>query len=301
MDLRCSASDLIQNHLTMALYNHAAVWAGKPELWPRAYWVNGHVLVDAEKMSKSKGNFLMLEECVRRFSADATRFALAEAGDTLEDANFAISVADSAIIRLFKEQEWSRAVLDDAAAGRLRDGPPSCFMDRAFGNQMSVLVRRADEQFGKMLWRDGLKEGFNIMQALRDFYRDWCARSDVAMLRSLVLQFVEWQTIILAPVCPHYAELVWEMMGREGSVLQASWPEVPEPDPWLARSFEFLQKSLKSFRESVGKVRPSAKVEEKSAYIYVEAEYVQWKQDCLVFMQGCLQGGAFPNDFVAQV
>jgi leucyl-tRNA synthetase len=29
--------------------------------------------VDAEKMSKSKGNFLMLNECVQRFSADCTR------------------------------------------------------------------------------------------------------------------------------------------------------------------------------------------------------------------------------------
>lgn len=31
-------------------------------------------------MSKSKGNFLMLLECVEEFSADATRFALADAG-----------------------------------------------------------------------------------------------------------------------------------------------------------------------------------------------------------------------------
>ena len=26
MDLRCSGKDLIGNHLTMALYNHAAIW-----------------------------------------------------------------------------------------------------------------------------------------------------------------------------------------------------------------------------------------------------------------------------------
>lgn len=43
-------------------------------------YCNGHVMVDAEKMSKSKGNFLMLLECVEEYSADATRFALADAG-----------------------------------------------------------------------------------------------------------------------------------------------------------------------------------------------------------------------------
>lgn len=26
LDLRCSAKDLIKNHLTMALFNHAAIW-----------------------------------------------------------------------------------------------------------------------------------------------------------------------------------------------------------------------------------------------------------------------------------
>lgn len=26
VDLRCSGKDLIPNHLTMSLYNHAAVW-----------------------------------------------------------------------------------------------------------------------------------------------------------------------------------------------------------------------------------------------------------------------------------
>jgi leucyl-tRNA synthetase len=26
MDLRCSAKDLIRNHLTMSLFNHAAIW-----------------------------------------------------------------------------------------------------------------------------------------------------------------------------------------------------------------------------------------------------------------------------------
>lgn len=33
MDLRCSAKDLIPNHLTMALYNHASIWKDRPELW----------------------------------------------------------------------------------------------------------------------------------------------------------------------------------------------------------------------------------------------------------------------------
>jgi hypothetical protein len=64
-DLRVSGKDLIQNHLTFALYNHTAVWAADPAKWPRAIRCNGHLLLNSEKMSKSTGNFKTLHE-VRR-------------------------------------------------------------------------------------------------------------------------------------------------------------------------------------------------------------------------------------------
>ena len=55
LDLRCSGKDLIRNHLSMSLYNHAAIWEKQPELWPRGFFCNGYVLVNGEKMSKSLG------------------------------------------------------------------------------------------------------------------------------------------------------------------------------------------------------------------------------------------------------
>lgn len=63
MDLRCSAKDLIKNHLTMALYNHVAIW-DDPKFWPQAYYCNGYILVEGEKMSKSAGNFINLIDAV---------------------------------------------------------------------------------------------------------------------------------------------------------------------------------------------------------------------------------------------
>jgi len=60
MDLRVSAKDLIQNHLTMSLFNHAAIWQNFPEKWPKSYYVNGHIMIDGEKMSKEKGNFFTM-------------------------------------------------------------------------------------------------------------------------------------------------------------------------------------------------------------------------------------------------
>ena len=41
MNLRVSGKDLIKNHLTMCLYNHAAIWNDSPEMWPENFWANG--------------------------------------------------------------------------------------------------------------------------------------------------------------------------------------------------------------------------------------------------------------------
>jgi len=100
MDLRCSARDLMRNHLTMSIFNHAAIWKDK-KYWPKSYFVNGYILVNGEKMSKSKGTFFTVEEILEKYGADAVRFASAEAGDTQDDANFEEKNSDDAILKLY--------------------------------------------------------------------------------------------------------------------------------------------------------------------------------------------------------
>lgn len=100
-DLRVSGKDLIQNHLTFCIYNHTAMFP--KEKWPKGFRCNGHLLLNSEKMSKSTGNFLTILSSIELFSADATRFALADAGDAMDDANFVFETANSAILRLTTE------------------------------------------------------------------------------------------------------------------------------------------------------------------------------------------------------
>lgn len=50
VDLRCSGKDLIQNHLTFFIYNHCAMWAKRPDLWPRSIRANGHLLLNSAKV-----------------------------------------------------------------------------------------------------------------------------------------------------------------------------------------------------------------------------------------------------------
>ena len=57
-------------------------------------------------MSKSLGNFRTMKDCIERYGVDATRIALADSGDGLDDANFDENVANAAILKLFVLEKW---------------------------------------------------------------------------------------------------------------------------------------------------------------------------------------------------
>lgn len=53
--MQASGKDLINNHLSFALYNHTAIWEKDSSKWPQSMRCNGHLLLNGEKMSKSTG------------------------------------------------------------------------------------------------------------------------------------------------------------------------------------------------------------------------------------------------------
>lgn len=64
------------------------------------------------------------------FLLSGMRLALADAGDTVEDANFVESMADAGILRLYTWLEWVKEMI--ANQNNLRTGPTDTFNDRVF-------------------------------------------------------------------------------------------------------------------------------------------------------------------------
>lgn len=145
LDVRVSGKDLIQNHLTFFLYNHVALFPSK--YWPKGVRANGHLMLNGEKMSKSVGNFLTLEETVKKFGADAARIALSDAGDGVEDANFEEKVASTSVLRLYTLKEWCEDMVKEAEAGKLRTGLKDSFWDKVFENEMNQLTEETRDNY----------------------------------------------------------------------------------------------------------------------------------------------------------
>lgn len=171
MDLRCSGKDLIKNHLTFSLYNHAAIWEDK-DMLPKSFFCNGYIMLDGSKMSKSTGNFLTLRDCIQEYGADATRIALADAGDTLDDANFERTVANSAILKLFVLEEWLKTHLAKSIPEEFDWNTPVEFddFDKIFENEINQGQTITRNEFAAMRFRDALKYGFFQFLGLKEDY-----------------------------------------------------------------------------------------------------------------------------------
>jgi len=328
VDLRTSGKDLIQNHLTMFLYNHVAIWGrGKEDeekLWPKAIYANGHVMVNDAKMSKSAGNFLLMGETCRNYTADCTRIALADAGDTLDDANFVTKTADESILRLTTYLDWVEEMLgisssmnnlEQGSLKLLRDDSGSTsssvktFSDEAFDNRMNFLIQKTLNAYKQMKFREALASGFFDYQIAKDDYI--LDSKKHGMLKRLVVKFIETQAIIMSPIIPHFSEHVWKLLGHgDSSICNARWPVVNDPDMSIVRCYSYLKVKLHMFRVKMEKDAASLKKKTgvepvfDECTIYVVSRYSDDQLKVLDALRKHIQqkdtaaggGGGFPED-----
>lgn len=78
------------------------------------------------------------------------RLALADAGDSVEDANFVEAMADAGILRLYTFIEWVKECL--ATVSQLRNGEFT-FNDRVFDNEMNLKITETNHYYDRMLFK----------------------------------------------------------------------------------------------------------------------------------------------------
>lgn len=304
LDLRVSGKDLIPNHLTFFMYNHTAIF---PEsMWPRGIRSNGHLMLDSKKMSKSTGNFMTMNDAIIKYGADATRFALADAGDTVEDANFEDSTANAAILRLHTLLDWIEE--QTSKADTLRTGEFN-FFDKIFDNEMNKLLEITQAAYDATYYREVLKNGAYEFQAAKDAYQLAC--TDSVMHKDLVMRYIELQALFLSPITPHWSEYVWgTVLKKQGLIVDARFPKVSAPvDESLDAATRYIRKTIKSIRDAeinaMKKKKGKATVEynakdPKSIKIYVATKFPEWQEACLASMKANFADGKFDDVKIRQ-
>lgn len=253
MDMRVSGKDLIRNHLTMSLYNHAAIWDNNlKQGMPRSYFCNGYLNLNNKKMSKSTGNFLTLRQCMQKYGVEATRITIADAGDSLNDANFDEAVANAAIMKLFNLEEW----IKKHAISDCTESAPMAFWDRIIENELNIIINKVKAAYDDMKFKEVIKFALNEMLILKE---NWLiATGSNKPNPQLMNRLIESILIMLNPIIPHFCEHVWETVmlpalrscGAEPKdlLIQQGWPKdftMAEDSAVLTAQYNYL-KSVKS-------------------------------------------------------
>ena len=263
LDLRVSGKDLIQNHLIMSLYNHSAIWNNQVNRMPQSFYCNGHIMVDNEKMSKSKGNFIVLKEAIETWGADAVRFGLAMSGDILDDANFKRVYAEEAIGHLFEEDEF---IKENTMYENLRESD-YIFADQVFNEKISQCIMETEKAYNNLRFRDVIIFGFFEMRTARNYYRDMCRKQKVLMHKNLVERYIDSLLIMLYPICPHYCEYI--------SKKELKWPSQESINQIILEMDSYMSRKIHDFRKIVTKNKY------KAAIITVSTEWPEWQKTCL--------------------
>ena len=279
LDLRVSGKDLVPNHLTFFLYNHVAIWDEDEGKWPQGIRGNGHLLLNKQKMSKNTGNFLTLTDSCAIFGADATRIALAHAGDSMTDANFSSDNANKAILDLYNGYQWAKEILE---SGTLKERDcNSSPIDMTFDSAMNDLIQKTDAAYAQLHFREALIHCFYELRSARDAYRLRIGVDN--MNKSLIERFIEIQALMMTPLAPHWSEQLWSLLGHEGFIVHASFPVAGPVNEVLLKQEAFITKVREEFGKKITSTKSRKEV--NTGIVYVATDYPEWHKQTVAILE----------------
>ncbi len=207
---RHSGPDLIFNHLTMYIFNHAAIFERKR--WPKQIVVNGSVLCEGEKMSKSLGNIIPLADAFAKYGVDPLRFVVIAGAELFSDSEF----NDEAVNGVRERFEYLHN------ASRNADGLGMGELNRMDYWLYSKLNRKIDgitASMEKLELRDASTQLlYNTVLELKRYFAKGGNNSMV------VKDYLSKVILMMQPIAPHVSEELWHMLGNNSFASAESWP-----------------------------------------------------------------------------
>ena len=158
----------------------------------------GMVLKDGEVMSKSKGNIVDPDIMIKKYGADTLRLFILFAAPPeteLEWDDRGLEGAHKFLNRVWRIQE------------NLKDKA-----DPVLVRALHKVIKKVTEDFKEFKFNTAIA---SLMELTNAIYQ---SGADKEVFSKLI--------IMLSPICPHFAEELWQILGNEGSIFKARWPEV---------------------------------------------------------------------------
>jgi leucyl-tRNA synthetase len=190
----------------------------------RRLFSQGMVLKDGAKMSKSKGNVVGAIDMAEKYGCDTARMYTLFAAPPEKDLEWNEQGIEGCsrflqrVFRLVDRHAGSvRETREAAASVNSQEMPPK---ERHLKRKAHQTLRRITSDF-ESRWH------FNTSVALiMEFVNELQAQEPLedGMGREAVRELLELLVLMLAPMAPHIAEELWEMLGHRFGLGKAKWP-----------------------------------------------------------------------------
>ncbi|WP_025729963.1 leucine--tRNA ligase [Heyndrickxia ginsengihumi] len=162
-----------------------------------------------EKMSKSKGNVVNPDEIVETHGADTLRLYEMFMGPL--DASIAWSTNGLDGSRRFLDRIWRLFVDDNGElSSKIQDQP-----NRALEKVYHQTVKKVTEDFEALHFNTAISQ---MMVFINEAYK----------AEVLPKEYAEGFIKMIAPVCPHISEELWQKMGHDNTITYEAWPSFDE-------------------------------------------------------------------------
>jgi leucyl-tRNA synthetase len=195
----------------------------------RRLFSQGMVLKDGAKMSKSKGNIVGAIEIADKYGCDTGRMYTLFAAPPEKDLEWSeqgIEGSARFLARVFR--------LVDKHASRLREIPIdwNAVTDMAQATpKEKILVRKTHQTLKRVTNDFQSRWHFNTSIALiMELVNELTAHEplDQEISPAILKQLLAVLVLMLAPMTPHIAEELWEMLGHTGGISREKWPSYRE-------------------------------------------------------------------------
>jgi len=216
VDLRNSAKELIPNHLTFFAFHHAVLFPEK--YWPRGVGINGMILVEGKKMSKTKGNSVTWHAAPEKYGADGLRLALALTADGMDDADWRERNAEDAVAKVDSIIPFVKKSLRTATSGQRSTA--DAWLMSAVHRRIATVTDAMEEM---KIRRAAATTFLDVWNDIRYYLR----RSGKPRRETLVEVFNAWLRM-MAPFTPFMAEDLSHELKNKGLACQADWPALKD-------------------------------------------------------------------------
>jgi leucyl-tRNA synthetase len=263
VDARHSGRDLVPNHLTFFVLNHVAIF---PEAnWPKQIVVNGSVLMDGKKMSKSMGNIIPLRQAIKDYGADPIRLAIIISAELLQDADFNLESVNSIKNRL-------ENMLDECTKYKPGITSKAESEDGWILARLQNLIVQATGAVEKMRLREALHHIIFSFESDLQWYLKRVQAKQRTDVSGILHKILGTRIAMLSPFAPHAAEEMWERLGNSGLASRSSWPQ---PDAQIDQKSIQAEDLLMSVLDDIKNILKITKIISPQKIVLYTAD--RWK------------------------